>query len=57
MNLSSTVALNAAFLTFAGAVPNKVIVHVTSLCGIQPFKYMSLYCSGKAARDMFFKVQ
>jgi len=56
MNLSSAVALNSAFLDFAKAVGNKVVVQITSLCGVQPFKNMGLYCSGKAARDMFFQV-
>ena len=57
VNLSSTVALNAAFLEFAREVDNKIVVHITSLCGIKPMKNMGLYCAGKAARDMFFRVR
>lgn len=56
LNLSSTIALNSAFLEFAKEVDDKVIVHVTSICGIKPFKNMGLYGAGKAARDMFFQV-
>jgi len=56
VNLSSTVALNSAFLEFASGVDNKVVVHITSLCAVQPVKYMGLYCAGKAARDMLFQV-
>lgn len=32
------------------------IVNVSSLCAIEPFPTMSIYCSGKAARDMFHSV-
>lgn len=56
LNLSSAVALNSAFLDFAQGVENKVVVHITSLCGVKPFKNMGLYCAGKAARDMYFQV-
>jgi sepiapterin reductase len=30
-----------------------VIVNISSLCAIEPFKTMSVYCAGKAARDIF----
>jgi len=58
VNFSSALALNSAFLDYAKAVDNnsKVVVHITSLCGIKPMKYMALYCAGKAARDMAFQV-
>lgn len=29
------------------------IVNISSLCAVQPFKTCSVYCTGKAARDMF----
>ncbi len=32
------------------------IVNVSSLCAMKPFPTMSIYCSGKAARDMFHSV-
>lgn len=34
----------------------KLVINITSLYGIKPGKYLSYYCSGKAAREMFFKV-
>lgn len=34
----------------------KLVVNITSLYGTKPGKYLSYYCSGKAAREMFFKV-
>ncbi|RLN71308.1 hypothetical protein BBJ28_00007317 [Nothophytophthora sp. Chile5] len=33
-----------------------VIVNITSLCGIEPFKTHMLYCTGKAAREMHHRV-
>lgn len=33
-----------------------VIVNITSLCGIEPFKTHMMYCSGKAAREMHHRV-
>jgi len=56
LNLSAAAGLNAAFMKYAAGCKNIVVVHITSLMALQPAKYMSLYCSGKAARDMFFKV-
>lgn len=58
VNLSSALALNSAFLDYAKELDNdnKVVVHITSLCGVQPYKNMALYCAGKAARDMAFQV-
>ncbi|XP_076643468.1 sepiapterin reductase [Halictus rubicundus] len=35
---------------------NKTVINITSLLGIQPLKSTAYYCSGKAAREMFFKV-
>jgi len=33
-----------------------IIVNISSLCAIKPFNTMSVYCAGKAARDMFHAV-
>lgn len=32
------------------------VVNVSSLCAIEPFPTMGMYCTGKAARDMFHQV-
>ncbi len=32
------------------------IVNITSLCGIEPFSTMSVYCATKAGREMFHRV-
>lgn len=34
----------------------KLVINITSLFGIQPGKCLAYYCSGKAAREMIFKV-
>jgi sepiapterin reductase len=34
---------------------NVTVVHISSLAAIAPFQNMSLYCTGKAARDMFHR--
>ncbi|XP_075158170.1 sepiapterin reductase [Haematobia irritans] len=54
-NVFSTIALNVEFFKVFATVP-KLVVNVTSLCSIEPFISMGLYCSGKAAREMYFKV-
>ena len=59
LNLASVVVLNAIFLRrFASAAvqQRKTVVNMSSLCGVEPFSSLSLYCTGKAGRDMFFKV-
>lgn len=32
------------------------IVHISSLCAVQPFQSWGVYCAGKAARDMYHRV-
>ncbi|KAL5007882.1 hypothetical protein ScPMuIL_016688 [Solemya velum] len=58
MNISGMVLLNAAFLqTFpSSSVCSRVVVAVTSLSAVMPMRTWSLYCTAKAARDMFFRV-
>jgi len=55
-NLTSMIVLNQHFFA---AVPNtsrRSVIHITSLLAIEPAKSMSLYCTGKAARDMYWRV-
>ncbi|XP_045616527.1 sepiapterin reductase [Procambarus clarkii] len=58
MNVSSVVMLNAVVIEIMSKQPNVAleIVNISSLCAVQPFKSWGLYCAGKAARDMLFKV-
>lgn len=57
-NVSSALCLTTGVLR---AVPRRVgltrvIVNISSLCAIKPFASWVLYCTGKAAREMMFRV-
>uniref|UniRef100_A0A1A9WC54 Sepiapterin reductase n=1 Tax=Glossina brevipalpis TaxID=37001 RepID=A0A1A9WC54_9MUSC len=54
-NVFSAIALNVEFFKLFSKTP-KLVVNLSSKCGIEPFKSMSFYCSGKAAREMYFRV-
>ncbi|CEG41276.1 sepiapterin reductase [Plasmopara halstedii] len=70
LNVTSVMWLNNCFLRAFGAsreelssptfasdkVTQLVIVNITSLCSIKPFKTHMLYCTGKAAREMHHRV-
>ncbi|OWY97605.1 Sepiapterin reductase [Phytophthora megakarya] len=71
LNVTSVLWLNKRFLDAYGASRDEllnptaktdtnqtqlVILNITSLCGIEPFKTHMLYCSGKAAREMHHRV-
>ena len=55
-NLTSTFVLNAAYLNLTSQLKNRFIVNVSSLMAVQAQSTWAMYCTGKAARDMFFKV-
>lgn len=54
LNLTSAVCLNSVFLETFAAVRGKLVINVSSLAAIQPCSGLSMYCSGKAARDLYF---
>jgi sepiapterin reductase len=70
LNVTSVLWLNKRFLDVYGASRDEllapkaavgkqtqlVIVNITSLCGIEPFKTHMMYCTGKAAREMHHRV-
>lgn len=58
MNVSSVLCLTAGILQMfpARAGLRRCVVNVSSLCAVQPFPSWVLYCTGKAARDMMFRV-
>ncbi|KAL3667791.1 hypothetical protein V7S43_007342 [Phytophthora oleae] len=69
LNVTSVLWMNKRFLDVFGASrdellasavtkeqPQLVIVNVTSLCGIEPFKTHMMYCTSKAAREMHHRV-
>ncbi|XP_067835461.1 sepiapterin reductase-like [Heptranchias perlo] len=58
LNFTSAVCLTASVLKAFPKRENllRTVINVSSLCAIQPFKSWSLYCAGKAAREMMFRV-
>ncbi|KAM5227454.1 sepiapterin reductase [Ctenodactylus gundi] len=58
LNLTSTLCLTSGVLKAFPDSPglSRTVVNISSLCALQPFKGWSLYCAGKAARDMMFRV-
>lgn len=56
INLISVILLNNLFLDVCSHISTKVVANVTSLCAVEPMKSLGYYCSGKAAREMFFRV-
>ncbi|KAF7644505.1 hypothetical protein LDENG_00220990 [Lucifuga dentata] len=57
-NVSSPLCLTAAVLQTFPQRPGRrrTVVNVSSLSALQPFSCWTLYCTGKAARDMMFRV-
>lgn len=56
LNVTSSMWLSTAFFkSFAGTKETR-IVNISSLCAIDPFSTMAVYCAGKASRDMFHSV-
>ncbi|KAF7987499.1 hypothetical protein HCN44_003261 [Aphidius gifuensis] len=58
LNVFSTAILNSVFMKLFNdnVKAKKYIINISSLMGIKPFKSMGYYGSGKAAREMYFKV-
>lgn len=57
-NISSALSLTAGVLEVFPRRQElrRCVVNVSSLCALQPFPSWVLYCTGKAARDMMFRV-
>ncbi|NXV07820.1 SPRE reductase, partial [Cettia cetti] len=57
-NISSALCLTSTALRAFGARPgcSRTVVNISSLCALEPFPSWALYCSGKAAREMLFRV-
>ena len=54
-NITSSVYLTSRFLNHFSTTKNYVI-QISSLCAVEATPSLPLYCTGKAARDMFNKV-
>uniref|UniRef100_A0A023GHI7 Sepiapterin reductase n=1 Tax=Amblyomma triste TaxID=251400 RepID=A0A023GHI7_AMBTT len=58
LNVTSVMTLTSAFLekfSSSSTIP-RFIVNITSLAAIKPFVGTGLYCTGKAAREMYLNV-
>lgn len=58
LNVSSFLCLTSQFLQTFPQRPGlrRTVINISSLCALKPFSSWVLYCSGKAARDMMFRV-
>ncbi|XP_055386780.1 sepiapterin reductase [Condylostylus longicornis] len=54
LNVFSVAALNSQFIKKFSKC-EKIIINITSKCAIEPFNSLTFYCSGKAAREMYFR--
>ncbi|GAA6232955.1 sepiapterin reductase-like [Lates japonicus] len=58
LNVTSSLCLTASILQAFPQCPGlrRTVINITSLCALQPFRSWVLYCTGKAAREMIFRV-
>ncbi|XP_078050584.1 sepiapterin reductase [Augochlora pura] len=58
LNVFGPAILNCVIMEIFNNVSdsNKTVINITSLFAIRPYKSTAYYCSGKSAREMFFKV-
>ncbi|XP_054442831.1 sepiapterin reductase [Pteronotus mesoamericanus] len=58
LNLTSMLCLTSSILKAFPDSPglSRTVVNISSLCALEATKGWALYCSGKAARDMMFRV-
>lgn len=56
VNLFNVILLNNLFLEATQVTSNRLVLNVTSLCALEAMKSLAYYCTGKAAREMFFRV-
>jgi len=56
-NVTSSIWVSSQFAkTFLSSASHVRIVNISSLCAMDPFPTMSVYCAGKAGRNMFHSV-
>eukprot|EP00118_Oscarella_pearsei_P003184 m.13339 g.13339 ORF g.13339 m.13339 type:complete len:266 (+) comp24696_c0_seq1:1182-1979(+) len=56
LNVGAPIVLTSNFLKVFHQTQRKYVLNISSLCALVPFESLGLYCSGKAARDMAFRV-
>ncbi|KAL7499981.1 hypothetical protein ACHAWT_010922 [Skeletonema menzelii] len=55
-NITSSLWISSQFAKATSHISLVRVINISSLCASEPFPTMSLYCAGKAARDMFHAV-
>lgn len=56
LNVFSVATLNAQFMNMFRESTLRLVVNVTSKCSSVPFNSFAMYCTSRAAREMYFKV-
>ncbi|EJK58975.1 hypothetical protein THAOC_20865 [Thalassiosira oceanica] len=56
LNVTSSIWITSQFVSAFSGCNFMRVVNISSLCAVDPFATMSVYCAGKAARDMFHQV-
>jgi sepiapterin reductase len=56
LNLTSSCFLTSEVMRQYKGKAELTLVNISSLCAVQAFDSWGVYCAGKAARDMFYKV-
>ncbi|XP_046742676.1 sepiapterin reductase-like [Diprion similis] len=58
LNVFAPAVLNGVFMEIFNDYTKvvRLVINISSFNAIQPYEFMGYYCSGKAAREMFFKV-
>ena len=56
LNVTSSIWITSQFVSAFSGCNYMRVVNISSLCAVDPFATMSVYCAGKAARDMFHQV-
>ena len=54
-NVTSMITLTGLFLEVFEPAGRKTIINVSSLAAVSPLKGLSIYCTGKAARDAYMR--
>ncbi|XP_031616574.1 sepiapterin reductase-like [Contarinia nasturtii] len=55
INVFSVIAMNTEFLKRFNTQTRRLVVNISSKLALQPCKSLTMYCSGKAAREMYFR--
>ena len=56
LNVTSYIFTTSEFMRKYKGNAELLLVNVSSLAAIQPFPSWAIYCAGKAARDMFYRI-